>query len=537
MKLSQIVSATGIFTAALVAQPATAQTVEIISNNGNASVLGVLVDIRPDKLVVKSKVGVISFKRDEVTCIGESCPVNLTADSDLKIAAPTELADIFVPLLVDNFAENNEYLARQLSTDGTPLDGRVNVENTTRNTEASESHSFDIQLTGVNDDSEANILVQAANGPRVFDLLGAGEASIIFSESLVTEDAVQVTQKSGGGQLRDFEQERTVAVDGYVVVTHPRSKVKSMSIEQISRVMAGEIDNWSTFGGPDQSINVYSFRPEAAGYHHIGDLILDPFGRTLSKNTRIIQSNRELTVAIEKDPYGIGIVSYSSVRDTRPIAIENECGMVIEPSAFNIKTEEYTLQNRITAYSRTDGSEMATSFVSYLDNPNLDNLVTKSGLISLSIIPELESDTRDRARSAVESVTTEASVSLLKQFVLDVTDTSRLSTTFRFAPRSASLDNKARRDLARVLRYIEEFQPKRLILAGFADSNGVFSRNLSLSESRAQSVLDQLNAIDTNKSLANLEVEIRGFGELGPVACNETFGGRSTNRRVEIWAE
>ena len=161
----------------------------------------------------------------------------------------------------------------------------------------------------------------------------------------------------------------------------------------------------------------------------------------------------------------------------------------------------------------------------------------RQGLIGLSIVNEDSDIARDRILAAVENSTPEISSTLLKRFVLDATDTTRVSTTFRFARGSSKLDNKARRDLARVLRYIENTQPERIILAGFADARGNFANNLALSESRAESVLEQLQSVDESGKLQNLDIEIRGFGELGPVACNESVAGRATNRRVEIWVE
>jgi outer membrane protein OmpA-like peptidoglycan-associated protein len=31
------------------------------------------------------------------------------------------------------------------------------------------------------------------------------------------------------------------------------------------------------------------------------------------------------------------------------------------------------------------------------------------------------------------------------------------------------------------------------------------------------------------------DIEVRGYGELMPVACNDSETGREKNRRVEIW--
>lgn len=69
-------------------------------------------------------------------------------------------------------------------------------------------------------------------------------------------------------------------------------------------------------------------------------------------------------------------------------------------------------------------------------------------------------------------------------------------------------------------------------VVGYADSTGKSARNRTLSERRAQAVINYL-VTKYNLPLRRL-VQPFGYGELNPVADNETGQGRSLNRRVEI---
>ena len=78
---------------------------------------------------------------------------------------------------------------------------------------------------------------------------------------------------------------------------------------------------------------------------------------------------------------------------------------------------------------------------------------------------------------------------------------------------------------------IKTFPGARIEVKGHTDSLGSAKVNQQLSEARAQKVakfLVDLGGIDRSK------VSSRGFGELRPVASNETRTGRAENRRVEI---
>lgn len=69
------------------------------------------------------------------------------------------------------------------------------------------------------------------------------------------------------------------------------------------------------------------------------------------------------------------------------------------------------------------------------------------------------------------------------------------------------------------------------IVVGHTDGEGGFDYNLSLSQRRAQSVVD---ALVSKHGIAHSRLVPAGAGMLSPVASNRTDEGRTRNRRVEI---
>jgi len=70
---------------------------------------------------------------------------------------------------------------------------------------------------------------------------------------------------------------------------------------------------------------------------------------------------------------------------------------------------------------------------------------------------------------------------------------------------------------------------------GFADSVGDFEVNRGLAERRAQAVLATLQGAVPADALAGVALQVKSYGELTPVGCNESPEGRELNRRVEVW--
>ncbi len=81
-----------------------------------------------------------------------------------------------------------------------------------------------------------------------------------------------------------------------------------------------------------------------------------------------------------------------------------------------------------------------------------------------------------------------------------------------------------------VAMVFKEFEKTRIKVSGHTDSQGSDSYNQTLSEKRADSVMQYFVA----KGVARGRMSAYGYGERYPVAANDTPEGRALNRRVEI---
>lgn len=77
---------------------------------------------------------------------------------------------------------------------------------------------------------------------------------------------------------------------------------------------------------------------------------------------------------------------------------------------------------------------------------------------------------------------------------------------------------------------LNRYQQTVVDVYGYTDSTGDDSYNLQLSERRALSVANYLNA----QGVDSRRFAVTGFGETRPIASNATEAGRAQNRRVEI---
>ena len=112
-----------------------------------------------------------------------------------------------------------------------------------------------------------------------------------------------------------------------------------------------------------------------------------------------------------------------------------------------------------------------------------------------------------------------------------VTGATRLSINFRFKTGSAQLDNKALKDLERLVRFVGSpmNRGRHVVLAGFTDMQGNDATNQTLSKQRA----DVVAMLLANRGVT--PPTVASFGSALPVAANDNEVGRARNRRVEVW--
>jgi len=99
-----------------------------------------------------------------------------------------------------------------------------------------------------------------------------------------------------------------------------------------------------------------------------------------------------------------------------------------------------------------------------------------------------------------------------------------------FEPGNATIDSSALSTMDAIAEVLKRCGDLPLEIQGYTDSQGRESMNLALSQSRAESVLNELRA----RRVLTSSFTATGFGEESPVADNASEEGREANRRIEF---
>jgi outer membrane protein OmpA-like peptidoglycan-associated protein len=95
---------------------------------------------------------------------------------------------------------------------------------------------------------------------------------------------------------------------------------------------------------------------------------------------------------------------------------------------------------------------------------------------------------------------------------------------------SKELNSSSEVELDKLVELMKENPTLRIQINGHTDAVGKAADNLSLSNGRAQAVVDYL----AKKGVQPARLSFKGFGSTLPIADNNTEEGRAKNRRTEL---
>ncbi|MBK3509014.1 substrate-binding domain-containing protein [Pseudomonas sp. MF6747] len=317
------------------------------------------------------------------------------------------------------------------------------------------------------------------------------------------------------GDLKSPEAEQVIAIDGLAIILNPKNPLNTLNTEQLAQIFNGEVDTWEALGGIGGPIHLYARDDQSGTYDTFKELVLRLRGKPLAPAKRF-ESSEQLSDAVSQDAQGIGFIGLPYVRQAKAVAIVDGDSQPMLPLNSLIATEDYPLSRRLFFYlPPSSHNPWAKALVDFTQSSKGQAIVAANGFIA----------------QQVQAISVEPRPSMPADYQAIAREAQRLSVNFRFEEGSASLDNKARQDLQRVVAYLKSHDKldKQVTLVGFGDAKNDPQRAALLSKLRAMAVRRELvrNGVVLR--------DILGFGAQMPVAANTADEGRIKNRRVEVW--
>ncbi|MGI1662123.1 OmpA family protein [Palleronia sp. KMU-117] len=472
--------------------PALGQDVTLTARDGSIEIAGTLLSFDGEFYRVDTAFGALTVDGSGVSCEGPGCPRLTDYLAEIAVVAPAGLSDRLAPGLIRAFAAAEGYVLSTPDVDA---------------------------------------------GAMVFELFepGADAPAGRFTVSTVASAALDEGRL---GAIADLALTRSggpgaevVALDALVPLVAVDNRLPALSFADVSDALLGRISDWSALGGDEIAIVLSLPLPGSPAR----DLLAESFPGDWTGAVAV----PDPAGVAARDPFALAFAPLSQSAGTRAVPLEGPCGIPKAATPETLKTEEYPLVLPIYLHARAGRlPRIGREFFAFARAPGAQAAVTEAGFVdqTLEIVPFRAQG--DRLANAVLSGAEAAGIAEVQRMVADLRDFGRLTVSFRFRDGSTDLDDHSRSNVALVADAIDRgaFDGTDLIVAGFSDGQGDAASNLRLSRQRARAVREAiLAALTPPERDAARAMEVRGYGEAAPIACDDVDWGRHLNRRVEIW--
>lgn len=208
--------------------------------------------------------------------------------------------------------------------------------------------------------------------------LVAGDAEIASSSRFLTGEELQAAANAGV-----YPVPFRVAHDAVIPVVHTKNRIRSLSLEQLGQIYAGEITNWKQLGGPDRSVRPV-FRDADSGTHMVWSQFIASPGEEVTDRREVI-SGSEVVRYVADHRGAIGYIGLGNLNaNVRPLSVDGVMG-----SIKNVRSGAYPLSRSLFLFTNGWPDGATLEFIDYVLDPGRgQRVISRAGLIPVFELPE-----------------------------------------------------------------------------------------------------------------------------------------------------
>lgn len=501
------------------AKPAIAQDVALRSLDGGVVVEGTLTAFDGTYYQIDSIYGPLTVAAEGVACAGPGCPDLMRFTAEARLAGESMVIETLLPALLAGFAQS-----RAMALRGPEPSGAALV----------------YELTRPDASIAARFLISPGNSDTGFLALLNGETDMALTLRLPTQGEDRADRASAPDDPPLSRRVRVIALDALVPLVAATNPIDTISLDDLTAVFRGEIDNWQALGGPDAPIARHMLNADTGMSQVFAALALGAAEGDLTPMITHHDNAQRLAAAVARDSFALGVSGRVPEGAVRHLPLLGACGLIKTADIHAIKAEDYPLTMPVHVYLAPRRlPQLVQDFLDWTETAAAEAIVAATGFVDQGLTLTPLDHQGMRLANAIAAAGDEVPLAQLQNLVARLRGAERLSATMRFSDGSSDLDALSRAAVARLAAAIESgaFDGRRLIFVGFSDSAGAAEINMRVALRRAEAARDAVQAAANAATPGRVTLDVAGFGEAMPMACEDTEQGRAVNRRVEVWLD
>ena len=258
-------------------------------------------------------------------------------------------------------------------------------------------------LNNVGSDTMVNLALawaeqfQASNPQSNLSVSGGGSGTGIASLINGTTDIANASRKIKSEEINNAQangiepNEFVVARDAIAVIVNPHNPIDKLSLEQLSDIYSGKINNWQELGGENRPIVRLSRETNSGTHVYFLEEVLrlgDKEDKTLfSTDTLLLPSSEVIGAEIRQNPNAIGYDGLGYVTDDMKVvavsATTTDPSAFIFPSPESVNDGTYPIARDLFMYTAGQPAGFVERYMEWIFSPEAQEIVTQLGFVPI----------------------------------------------------------------------------------------------------------------------------------------------------------
>jgi phosphate transport system substrate-binding protein len=191
--------------------------------------------------------------------------------------------------------------------------------------------------------------------------------------------------QTGGIQPVEF----VVSRDAIAVIVNPTNPVSQLTLQQLSNIYSGKINNWSQVGGEDRLIVRLSRETNSGTHVYFLQTVIrlgDAKSKTLfSTDTLLLPSSEGIVNELRQNPNAIGYDGLGYVpSDLKMIAVGKTAGgPFVLPSIATVNDGSYPVSRDLYMYTAGQPTGAVKAYLDWILSPEAQTIVADLGFVPI----------------------------------------------------------------------------------------------------------------------------------------------------------
>ncbi|HMN14009.1 MAG TPA: PstS family phosphate ABC transporter substrate-binding protein [Bellilinea sp.] len=232
-----------------------------------------------------------------------------------------------------------------------------------------------------------SISVTGGGSGTGLNALISGSIDLANASRKIKAEEIETAKKNGITPV-----ETIIARDAIAVIINPANPVEKLTLEQISQIYKGEINNWAEVGGENWPIVRLSRETNSGTHVYFLESVIRLGSKEdksiFSASTLLLPSSEGIIAEVRDNPNAIGYDGLGYVTDeVKVVAVGHEGeGTYYAPSVETVNDGKYAISRDLYMYSRIDAPAAVRDYLTWIISPAAQKIVQELGFVP--VVPE-----------------------------------------------------------------------------------------------------------------------------------------------------